>query len=272
MPEDIEPAPDTAALGRWLDENDAPGAGEQPVLELLTGGSQNTLYRVRRGDKQMVLRMPGSGADATRLDGLLREIRLVRGLKGTDVPHAELIAADESGEILGKPFYVMAEIDGWSPMGGGWQAPFDTDLDARRGLAFELVEGAAKLGRVDWRAQGLEGFGRPDGFHERQVDRWLNFLQTYQVRELPGLDVAADWLRAQPARALHARHHARRLPVRQRHVRARSSGPAGRDRRLGDDHHRRPAAGPGLVPAGLRRREPPRRRLLPRHGGHAHPQ
>jgi aminoglycoside phosphotransferase (APT) family kinase protein len=195
MSVDTGAAPDTAALGRWLDENDAPGAGEQPELEILTGGSQNTLYRVRRGDERMVLRMPGSGADATRLDGLLREIRLVRGLKGTDVPHAELIAADDTSDVLGKPFYVMAEIDGWSPMGGGWRAPFDTDLDARRDLAFELVEGAAKLGRVDWRAQGLAGFGRPDGFHERQVDRWLNFLQAYQVRELPGLDVAADWLR-----------------------------------------------------------------------------
>jgi aminoglycoside phosphotransferase (APT) family kinase protein len=41
----------------------------------------------------------------------------------------------------------------------------------------------------------LDGFGRPDGFHERQVDRWLAFLDTYRVRELPGLDQAADWLR-----------------------------------------------------------------------------
>jgi aminoglycoside phosphotransferase (APT) family kinase protein len=186
---------DARALGRWLDSHDAPGQGELPVLELLTGGSQNTLYRVRRGEHRMVLRMPGARADAARLDGLLREIRLVRGLKGTDVPHAELVAADDSGVVLGKPFYVMAEIDGWSPMGGGWQPPFDTDLAARRELAFELVGGAAMLGRVDWRAQGLEGFGRPDGFHERQVDRWLNFLKAYQVRELPGLDVAADWLR-----------------------------------------------------------------------------
>ena len=144
----------------------------------------------------MVLRMPGARADAARIDGLLREIRLVRALSGTDVPHAELIAADDTGTVLGMPFYVMQAIDGWSPMDGGWQAPFDTDLAARRGLAFELVDGAAKLGRVDWRGQGLEGFGRPDGFHERQVDRWLKFLDAYKVRELPGLDEASDWLRA----------------------------------------------------------------------------
>ncbi|HNA49984.1 MAG TPA: phosphotransferase family protein, partial [Mycobacterium sp.] len=53
----------------------------------------------------------------------------------------------------------------------------------------------AKLGRLDWKAQGLVGFGKPDGFHDRQVDRWLSFLDSFKVRELPGLDVASDWLR-----------------------------------------------------------------------------
>ncbi|WP_374198819.1 phosphotransferase family protein [Mycobacterium sp. MYCO198283] len=185
---------DTAALGRWLDAQGAPGDGEQPVLSPLTGGSQNTLFLVTRGGARMVIRMPGPRADAARLDGLRREIRLVSALKGTDVPHAELIAADETGDVLGQPMYVMAAVDGWNSTGDRWPPPFDTDLDARRGLAFQLVEGAARLGRVDWRAQGLEGFGRPEGFHDRQVDRWLSFLQAYQVRELPGLDVAADWL------------------------------------------------------------------------------
>jgi aminoglycoside phosphotransferase (APT) family kinase protein len=186
---------DPGVLGRWLDKHDASGAGEEPVLEQLGGGSQNTLYLIQRGGERMVLRMPGARADAARIDGLLREIRLVRALSGTDVPHAELIAADDAGDLLGMPFYVMRAIDGWSPMDGGWPAPFDTDLTSRRGLAFELVGGAAKLCRVDWRAQGLEGFGRPDGFHERQVDRWLAFLEAYKVRDLPGLDEAADWLR-----------------------------------------------------------------------------
>jgi aminoglycoside phosphotransferase (APT) family kinase protein len=77
----------------------------------------------------------------------------------------------------------------------GWPAPFDTDLDARAGLAFQLVEGIALLSNVDWRAKGLEGLGRPDGFHERQVDRWTAFLERIKGRELPGFDVAAAWLR-----------------------------------------------------------------------------
>ena len=196
MPTSNETQLDGGVLGRWLDANGAPGSGEAPSLQQLKGGSQNTLYLIERGGQRMVLRMPGTRADAARIDGLLREIRLVRALSGTDVPHAELIAADETGTVLGMPFYVMRAIDGWSPMdGGGWPAPFDTASPARRGLAFELVEGAAKLGRVDWRAQGLDGFGRPDGFHERQVDRWLKFLDAYKVRELPGLDEAANWLR-----------------------------------------------------------------------------
>ncbi len=186
----------------------------------------------------MVLRMPGPRADAARIDGLLREIRLVRALGGTDVPHAELIAANDAGDLLGMPFYVMQAIDGWSPMDGGWPSPFDDDLTARRGLAFELVEGAAKLGRVDWQAQGLDGFGRPDGFHERQVDRWLAFLDSYRVRDLPGLDEAAGWLRGNRPAHYTAGHHARRLSVRQRHVRPRRAGPARRDRGLGDDHGR----------------------------------
>jgi aminoglycoside phosphotransferase (APT) family kinase protein len=209
---------DAHRLSRWLDQRGVAGQGELPALQRLSGGSQNMLYLVERGGRRMVMRMPGDRADNRRLDELLREIRLVRALKGTDVPHAVLIAADESGELLGKPFYIMAEVDGWSPMDGGWPAPFDTDLDARRGLAFQLIEGAAKLGRVDWRAQGLDGFGRPEGFHDRQVDRWLSFLKGFQVRELPRVGRRGRLATREPSRPLHAGNHARRLPVRQRDV------------------------------------------------------
>ena len=91
----------------------------------------------------------------------------------------------------------MGWVDGWSPMNtDGWPAPFDTDLEARKGLAYQLVEGIALLGNVDWQAKGLQDLGRPDGFHERQVDRWTAFLERIKGRELPGFDEASAWLRA----------------------------------------------------------------------------
>jgi aminoglycoside phosphotransferase (APT) family kinase protein len=80
--------------------------------------------------------------------------------------------------------------------GGPWPAPFDTDVEARQGLAYELVDGIAQLSTVDWRAKGLEDLGRPDGFHDRQVDRWLGFLERIKRRDIPGLDEASAWLRA----------------------------------------------------------------------------
>jgi aminoglycoside phosphotransferase (APT) family kinase protein len=71
-----------------------------------------------------------------------------------------------------------------------------TPISTRKGLAYQLVEGIALLGNVDWKAKGLADLGRPDGFHERQVDRWTSFLERIKRRELPGFDEAAAWLRS----------------------------------------------------------------------------
>ena len=63
------------------------------------------------------------------------------------------------------------------------------------------MDAIANLSRVDWRAGGLEGFGKPEGFLERQVDRWLAHLASFSFRALPGLDEAAAWLRAHTPRS-----------------------------------------------------------------------
>ena len=80
--------------------------------------------------------------------GILREWRIIEALDGTDVPHTAAIAACDDRSVLGRTFYLMGYVDGWSPMNtDGWPAPFDTDLEAREGLAFELVDGIALLSR-----------------------------------------------------------------------------------------------------------------------------
>jgi aminoglycoside phosphotransferase (APT) family kinase protein len=40
----------------------------------------------------------------------------------------------------------------------------------------------------------LADLGRPDGFHERQVDRWSSQLTSYYGRELPGIESVMTWL------------------------------------------------------------------------------
>jgi aminoglycoside phosphotransferase (APT) family kinase protein len=189
------PRPDIRRLRQWLDRNNLPGGHGELEIEPIAGGSQNQLYSLRDGDTRLVLRAAPRHATTERTAGMMREYRLIRALADTDVPHARVHGASDDLAVLGSPFYVMDHIDGWSPT-QGWAEPFATDLTARAGLAVELVDGIARLSRVDWRARGLRGFGRPDGFHDRQVDRWLSFLSAYRFRELPGLDVAVDWLRS----------------------------------------------------------------------------
>ncbi|HYA69502.1 MAG TPA: phosphotransferase family protein [Acidimicrobiales bacterium] len=187
---------DDRRLGAFLDERGLPGAGEALEVTFITGGASNELFEVRRGGHRMALRRPPRIVPEGRNETMLREYRLLAALADTDVPHARALAVCEDPDLMGGCFYLMEYVDGWSPMGGGgWPAPFDTDLEARPGLAFALVDGIAKLSRVDWRAKGLEGFGRPDGFHERQVDRWMSHLAAVQFRDIPGLEVAAQWLR-----------------------------------------------------------------------------
>ena len=185
-------------LTAWLDAQDLPGRGAPLTTRFLSGGSQNEIFELRRGDLHCVLRMPPAGAPESRDAGILREWRIIEALDGTDVPHTKAIGVCTDHSVLGRTFYLMGFVDGWSPMEtrAQWPAPFDTDIEARRGLAFQLVEGIALMGAVDWQAKGLADLGRPDGFHERQVDRWSAFLERIKGRELPGFDEAAAWLRA----------------------------------------------------------------------------
>ena len=86
--------------------------------------------------------------------GIVREWRIIEALDGTDVPHTRgdrRVHATPS--VLGRAFYLMGFVDGWSPMGlidKQWPAPFDTDLDARKGPGVPAGRGhrAARQGRL----------------------------------------------------------------------------------------------------------------------------
>lgn len=202
MDERIRELVNPEGLARWMDERKLPGAGSPIEARLISGGASNEIFEIVRGDVRLVMRRPPRKVPKGRNESMLREYRVLAALRDSGVPHSRAIAACDDERLVGACFYLMEHVDGWSCMNrSGWPAPFDTDLTARAGLATELIDAIAILGNVDWKARGLEGFGRPEGFHERQVDRWLAHLTGFKFRDLPGLDEAAAWLRGYAPRA-----------------------------------------------------------------------
>lgn len=187
---------DFAPLAQWMDRAGLPGSGAPLQTRLLSGGTQNEIYEITRGEHRCVLRIPPAHAPADRDKGILREWRIIEALDGTDVPHTPAVAVCTDTTVLGRTFYLMGFVDGWSPMDHRrvWPAPFDTDPAARADLAYQLAEGIGLLSQVDWRDRGLHDLGRPDGFHERQVARWTGFFDRIKGRELDGMDTATRWL------------------------------------------------------------------------------
>jgi aminoglycoside phosphotransferase (APT) family kinase protein len=182
---------DVNALGTWLDAQGLE-PGQPLAIEPLTGGSSNAMFVVARGEARLVLRRPNRVAVERANEGMRREFRILAALAGTDVPHPEVVALCDDHTVLGCTFYLMERVQGVNPF--PLPAVFETD-QRRAEVAYSMVEALARLHLVDWRAAGIGDLGRPEGFHQRQVDRWSRQLASYEGgRELPGLDQVMAWL------------------------------------------------------------------------------
>jgi len=189
-------AVDTDRLDAWIPDR-LEGFGLPLTADRLGlgAGIANALYLVRRGDHAWVLRMPPKVKNDPSASDTLREWRILTALEGTAVPHPAPRLLCEDAGVLGAPFLVMDVVDGFTP-GVELPEPFASDRSLRGDLAMAYVDGCAALSAVDWRARGLEGLGKPEGFLERQVTRWLAQLARYETRELPELGFVTDWLEA----------------------------------------------------------------------------
>jgi aminoglycoside phosphotransferase (APT) family kinase protein len=182
------------ALQAWLTDH---VKGDPPLEVKRMGeatGVGNALFDVRWGDRDLVLRRPPGAKITSSAGDTMRERRLLAALADTDARHPGLVAACDDASVIGVPFILMERIDGFTPI-APLPAPFDDDPSARHRLGTEAIDALAELALVDWQAIGLEGFGKPQGFLARQVDRWLWQLDSYRSRDIPELDALTEWLR-----------------------------------------------------------------------------
>ena len=172
---------------------DTEGIGEGRIeVEPIGEGHSNVTFLVVRGDVRVVLRRPPRPPLPPSAHDVLREARLLSALEGTPVriPRVLATCADES--VLGVPFYVMEEMHG-SVITTDIPEPLDTP-DERRRICEELVDRLVELHEVDWRACGLEGYGKPTGYLERQLRRFTGLWEHNKTRELPVVEEVGRWL------------------------------------------------------------------------------
>jgi aminoglycoside phosphotransferase (APT) family kinase protein len=194
---------DWRKLAEWMD---AKRLGSGPIRDAvpLAGGTQNVLVRFVRGDdpRGYVLRCPPPNARPEANEAMRREARVLAALAGTTVPHPGLIAACDEETVLGTAFYLMEPVEGANPV-TGLPALYAGSPQARHALGLALVDGIALLGALDYRALGLDGFGKPEGYLARQVERWERQLAGYAALPgwpgrgaLPDVDRLARWIEA----------------------------------------------------------------------------
>jgi len=177
-------------LAAFMDEH---GLGEGAIEANPIGdGHSNVTYLIERGDTEVVLRRPPRPPLPPSAHDVLREARLLRALRDTPARVPNVLAVCDDPAVIGCPFYLMERIEGEVIV---TEVPAELDTPAqRRAIADQLIGALVEIHSVDWQAVGLEGFGKPSGYLERQLRRFGGLWELNKTREIPAIEELGSWL------------------------------------------------------------------------------
>jgi aminoglycoside phosphotransferase (APT) family kinase protein len=162
-----------------------PDLDAEPIGE----GHSNVTFGLSNG---LVLRRPPRGPLPPSAHDVLREARLLGALRNTAVRVPAVLASCDDTSVIGAPFYIMERIEGEviaSSIPDGLDNP-----EERRRIADQLIDSLVELHGVDYEAVGLEGFGKPSGYLERQLRRFGGLWEHNRTREIPEVEQVGRWL------------------------------------------------------------------------------
>ncbi|MFS4490818.1 phosphotransferase family protein [Dietzia kunjamensis] len=140
--------------------------------DLIAGGKSNLTFTLRSDAGELILRRPPTGELLPSAHDMGREARIQLGLADTDVPVAKVVLNETTGEDLGVPYYVMEKVVG-HVIRDALPEGFAESDDDKAAMADAQIDAMVALHAVDQNAVGLGDLGRPDGYLERQLRRWL---------------------------------------------------------------------------------------------------
>ncbi len=164
----------------------APGDLEaEPIGE----GHSNVTFGLSNG---LVLRRPPRGPLPPSAHDVLREARLLSKLDDTPVRVPKVLATCEDTAVIGAPFYIMEFVEG-EVIASTIPDVLDNP-EQRRRVADQLIDSLVELHGVDYAAVGLDGFGKPSGYLERQLRRFGGLWEHNRTRDVPEIEQVGRWL------------------------------------------------------------------------------
>ncbi len=182
---------DQAHLERYMCRHLADFTPPMHVGQIRGGMSNPTFVLTDTAGRRYVLRKKPPGKLLPSAHAVDREFRIISALCNTDVPVAKPYVLCQDPSVIGTDFYLMDFIDGRVLRGYELR---DMTPNERGRVYAAMVEAIAALHQVDFRAVGLEGYGRIGGYMARQVDRWTKQYAASRTEDIPEMERLIAWL------------------------------------------------------------------------------
>lgn len=155
------------------------------------GGQSNPTYLLEAQSGRYVLRRKPPGKLLKSAHAVDREFRVISALyaQGFPVPRPYLLCEDD--EIIGTTFYIMECVEGRI----FWELDLPgLDRDERAAIYDNVNETIARLHTTDIHTAGLDDFGVPGNYFERQISRWSKQYRASETTKNVAMDQLIEWL------------------------------------------------------------------------------
>jgi aminoglycoside phosphotransferase (APT) family kinase protein len=181
---------DLNALNIFLSNQDV-GISEIHDYKQFKGGQSNPTYLLDSENNQYVLRRKPPGKLLKSAHAVDREYKVLTGLNSTNVPTPKTIVLCEDESVIGTAFYLMEYCSGniyWDPVAS------ELDITRRKKIFDQMNLGISRLHTQNYKDIGLEDYGKPGNYIERQTSRWTKQYFDSETEVLKSMHNLIDWL------------------------------------------------------------------------------
>jgi aminoglycoside phosphotransferase (APT) family kinase protein len=181
---------DETALRAWMTEHVEGFSGSMEVRQF-KGGQSNPTYQLITPTQKYVLRRKPPGKLLPSAHAVDREFKVISGLYPTGFPVAKPFGLCEDESVIGTMFYVMDSVEGRILWDGTLP---DSTNQQRTAIYTSKIRTLAALHNTDYKAIGLEDFGKAGSYFARQISRWSKQYQLSETETIPEMDRLIAWL------------------------------------------------------------------------------